>query len=99
VAPERRELGVQQLLAGAHLGLAGGERVLRRGLPGLGRTTPELRQTAGASAEIPAAVSQREGYNHIGDPTWNPGEGGRVLLPMESRHATASRGGSRGIAR
>jgi hypothetical protein len=50
---------------------------------GLWRTTPDLRQTAGASTEIPAAVTQTEGYNHIGDPTWNPGEGGRVLLPME----------------
>jgi hypothetical protein len=50
---------------------------------GLWRTTPNLRQTAGASTEIPATVTQSEGYNHIGDPTWNPGEGGRVLLPME----------------
>ena len=50
---------------------------------GLWRTTPQLHQTAGVPAEIPAAVTQTEGYNHIGDPTWNPGEGGRVLLPME----------------
>src|SRR5207247_2085426 len=50
---------------------------------GLWRTTPQLAQTAGASGEIPQAVTDREGYNHIGDPTWNPGEGGRVILPME----------------
>jgi hypothetical protein len=50
---------------------------------GLWRTTPLLRQTAGVPAAIPAAVKQAEGYNHIGDPTWNPGEGGRVLLPLE----------------
>jgi hypothetical protein len=50
---------------------------------GLWRTTPQLRQTAGVPAAIPDAVQQAEGYNHIGDPTWNPGEGGRVLLPME----------------
>ncbi|MQA72762.1 MAG: hypothetical protein GEU88_00130 [Solirubrobacterales bacterium] len=50
---------------------------------GLWRTTPLLRQTAGVSNAIPAVVEAREGYNHIGDPTWNPGEGGRVLLPME----------------
>jgi hypothetical protein len=50
---------------------------------GLWRTTPGLHQTAGVSNEIPASVKQAEGYNHIGDPTWNPGEGGRVLLPME----------------
>ena len=50
---------------------------------GLWRTTPQLRQTAGVPNAIPDAVQQAEGYNHIGDPTWNPGEGGRVLLPME----------------
>jgi hypothetical protein len=50
---------------------------------GLWRTTPQLNQTAGVSTEIPAGVRQAEGYNHIGDPTWNPGDGGRVLLPLE----------------
>jgi hypothetical protein len=50
---------------------------------GLWRTTPQLRETAGVPDAIPPAVAQAEGYNHIGDPTWNPGEGGRVLLPME----------------
>jgi hypothetical protein len=50
---------------------------------GLWRTTPQLRQTAGVANVIPASVQSSEGYNHIGDPTWNPGEGGRVLLPME----------------
>jgi hypothetical protein len=50
---------------------------------GLWRGTPQLEQTAGSPTEIPPGVKQAEGYNHIGDPTWNPGEGGRVLLPME----------------
>jgi hypothetical protein len=50
---------------------------------GLWRTTPLLRQTAGVPGAIPPAVTQAEGYNHIGDPTWNPGEGGRVVLPLE----------------
>src|SRR4051812_40693264 len=50
---------------------------------GLWRTTPQLEQTAGDSNEIPSGVTQTEGYNHIGDPTWNPGDGGRVILPME----------------
>ena len=50
---------------------------------GLWRTTPQLHQTAGVPAEIPPGVTQAEGYNHIGDPTWNPGDGGRVLLPLE----------------
>lgn len=50
---------------------------------GLWRTTPSLRQTAGIGSAIPADVKAAEGYNHMGDPTWNPGDGGRVLLPME----------------
>ena len=50
---------------------------------GLWQTTPQLRQTAGVASAIPPAVNEIEGYNHIGDPTWNAGEGGRVLLPLE----------------
>jgi hypothetical protein len=50
---------------------------------GLWRTTPELAQTAGVGAAIPADVKALEGYNHIGDLTWNRLEGGRVLLPLE----------------
>jgi hypothetical protein len=50
---------------------------------GLWRTTPLLAQTAGVPSAIPPAVGEAEGYNHIGDPTWNPREGGRVLLPLE----------------
>jgi hypothetical protein len=50
---------------------------------GLWRTTPLLRQTAGVPGAIPPTVGEAEGYNHIGDPTWSPGEGGRVLLPLE----------------
>jgi hypothetical protein len=50
---------------------------------GLWQTTPSLRQTAGVGSAIPPEVKAIEGYNHIGDPTWNPEEGGRVLLPLE----------------
>jgi hypothetical protein len=50
---------------------------------GLWQTTPLLRQTAGVANAIPPEVKAAEGYNHIGDPTWDPGEGGRVLLPLE----------------
>jgi hypothetical protein len=50
---------------------------------GLWRTNSLLKQTAGVPGAIPPAVKTSEGYNHIGDPTWNPGEGGRVLLPLE----------------
>jgi hypothetical protein len=50
---------------------------------GLWRTDPALTQTAGVPSAIPAAVKAAEGYNHIGDPTWDPREGGRVVLPLE----------------
>ena len=56
---------------------------------GLWRTTPSLRQTAGIANAIPPAVTATEGYNHIGDPTWNPSEGGRLILPLECFSPTA----------
>ena len=50
---------------------------------GFWRTTPRLRQTAGVPNAIPPSVATAEGYNHIGDPTWDRTEGGRVILPFE----------------
>jgi hypothetical protein len=50
---------------------------------GLWRTTPGLLQTAGVPNAIPPDVFAAEGYNHIGDPTWDARDGGRVLLPLE----------------
>ena len=50
---------------------------------GLWQTTPQLEQTAGSSPEIPKELTKSVGYNHIGDPTWLNGEGGRIVLPME----------------
>jgi len=50
---------------------------------GLWQTSPELVQEDGVDREIPSTVRRREDYNHIGDPTWLGGEGGRVVLPME----------------
>jgi hypothetical protein len=50
---------------------------------GLFRTNDHLQQNAAASPEIPAAVTASDGFNHIGDLSWDPGEGGRVLLPLE----------------
>jgi hypothetical protein len=50
---------------------------------GLYRTTPKLRETAYVLNAIPAEVKNAEGYNHIGDISWDAAEGGRVLLPLE----------------
>ena len=61
-----------------------GNRVYFTGVrEGLWRTGPLLAPKAGAGAAIPAGVKVAEGYNHIGDPSWNPAQGGRVLLPLE----------------
>ena len=50
---------------------------------GLFRTNDHLQQNAAMSPEIPAAVTASDGFNHIGDLSWDPGEGGRILLPLE----------------
>jgi hypothetical protein len=50
---------------------------------GLHRTDDALRQRATVENVIPRAVTAREGYNHVGDITWDAREGGRVLLPLE----------------
>jgi hypothetical protein len=50
---------------------------------GLYRTDPLLTEQARDESEIPVDVYLREGYNHIGDITWDKREGGRVLLPLE----------------
>jgi hypothetical protein len=56
---------------------------------GLWRTNPQLVQSAGVSKEIPTEVRHSAGYNHIGDPTWLDGEGGRIVLPMECYNPNA----------
>jgi hypothetical protein len=50
---------------------------------GLYKTDSQLNQLAGHNDEIPADVHLREGYDHMGDLSWDPSEGGRVLLPLE----------------
>ena len=50
---------------------------------GLYRTDDRLHERARAAVEIPAEVTASQGYNHIGDITWDAREGGRVLLPLE----------------
>jgi hypothetical protein len=50
---------------------------------GLYRTDSNLVEQARNFNVIPADANQREGYNHVGDITWDKREGGRVLLPLE----------------
>jgi hypothetical protein len=70
---------------------------------GLYRTDSRLREQARSIPNvIPADVGMREGYNHIGDLTWDAAEGGRLLLPLECYNPLAGgntcRTGSIGVA-
>jgi hypothetical protein len=58
---------------------------------GLFRADRNLVERAAQPVEIPAAVTARYGFNHIGDITWNRG---RVLLPLECFTAGAPNGGN-----
>jgi hypothetical protein len=50
---------------------------------GIYRTRNE-KELARNATPIPKDVAQREQYNHIGDIAFDTGEGGRLLLPLES---------------
>ena len=50
---------------------------------GLYRTTPGFVETGRNDDVIPPEVHLGEGYNHIGDISWDRAEGGRILLPLE----------------
>jgi len=50
---------------------------------GLYRTSAHLRERARNANAIPPAVTAAEGYNHIGDLSWDGAEEGRLLLPLE----------------
>lgn len=61
---------------------------------GLYRTDHELRETGRNNDVIPLSVTATEGYNHIGDVSYDPREGGRVLLPVECYYPNAAPGQS-----
>jgi hypothetical protein len=50
---------------------------------GVYRTDDRLRERARQETAIPPEVTAARGYNHVGDPTWDAREGGRILLPLE----------------
>jgi hypothetical protein len=50
---------------------------------GVYRADRNLAEEARRDVAIPAGVAPSEGYNHIGDITYDRAEGGRVLLPVE----------------
>jgi hypothetical protein len=61
---------------------------------GLYRTDRLLRQTAANAPAIPDSVKAVEGYNHVGDVSYDGAEGGRILLPLECYRAGGPNGGN-----
>jgi hypothetical protein len=61
---------------------------------GLYRTERSLAERAALDPAIPPAVLATEGYNHVGDISWDRAEGGRVLLPLECFTPGAPNGGN-----
>ena len=60
---------------------------------GLFRTDRDLRQRAQVANALTPDLSA-QGFNHIGDPTWDAREGGRLLLPLECYVPGAPNGGN-----
>ena len=61
---------------------------------GLYRTNSTLGEEARNDDVIPPQVHLTEGYNHIGDISWDARENGRVLLPLECYYPQSPNGGN-----
>jgi hypothetical protein len=61
---------------------------------GLYRTDRWLNETAAMSPAIPASVKAVEGYNHVGDISFDGRDGRRVLLPLECYTSGGPNGGN-----
>lgn len=72
----------------------GGDRFFVGVFVGVTRTDAALRPRLRVDDVIPAAVRAAYGFNHVGDPTWDRAEGGRLLLPLECYTPGAPGGGN-----
>ena len=61
---------------------------------GLHRTDRWLSQTGTAQPVVPAQVKAVEGYNHVGDISFDGADGKRVLLPLECYTSGGPNGGN-----
>jgi hypothetical protein len=61
---------------------------------GLYRTSESLARTGGVGNVIPPGVRSAEGYNHLGDLSFDAAEGGRLLLPLECYYPGQPNGGN-----
>jgi hypothetical protein len=64
---------------------------------GLTRTDASGKQEARVDDVIPADVGLSPGFNHIGDLTWDPADGGRLILPLECYDSSKSPSNTCGI--
>jgi hypothetical protein len=71
-----------------------GSRFFAGVVEGLYRTDRALREHARVPFAIPPAVKAAFGFDHIGDPSWDAAEGGRLLLPFECFRRGAPNGGN-----
>jgi hypothetical protein len=71
-----------------------GRELFFSGFLGVWRTDHVLRETGRNPDVMPRAVKDAEGYNHIGDLDFDPGEGGRLLLPLECYYPGTPNGGN-----
>ena len=61
---------------------------------GLYRTDSAFKETGRTDDVIPPDVHLREGYNHIGDISYDRADGGRILLPLECYVPNGPNGGN-----
>ena len=61
---------------------------------GLYRTTARCAKRPGCTPSIPPSVKAVEGYNHVGDISYDAAEGKRVLLPLECYQPGGPNGGN-----
>ena len=57
-------------------------------------TTASLKETGSRDPGIPPEVAAREGYDHLGDLSYDGAEGGRLLLPLEGYRVGAPNAGN-----
>jgi hypothetical protein len=57
---------------------------------GLWRTNAQLARLAGRSTGIPSTITSTEGWNHVGDLTFDAAGGPRLLVPLECYYPTAA---------
>ena len=57
---------------------------------GLWRTDAQLARLAGRSTGIPSTVTSTEGWNHLGDLSFDAAGGPRLLVPLECYYPAAS---------